>query len=419
MHVAGPAISAPRPLASPTVAEQVDHERLVRSLLGQLRVVFQPVVDLATGVVVGHEALIRGPAGSDTESAVALFERAAELGLHAELDTYSLELALTAVAGSARWEPEHGLFVNISTANLLDDLPEHVQAFLVAAPRAATCVLDVGEAQLRSGPAQVLRRLERLRELGWRVALADVGSTPTSWSMVGILDPDLVKLAPCVVDATSGLSEERLQAAVGVARDELGAVIVAVGVETSLHAGRAWELGAHLGQGWWFGYPREIGEVVHGAALPLPSPAPSSLDVVAERLPTAWRTTDERAVSLLRQRLLAEASSVEGEATVVVQVGGDAEADADFVATLATLGARCGQLTVALASGGRAETPGAEVIERSEQGILGGATVISVLGVESGLGLATRAGPSGIEYVLSDDLTVVAALARWVLLGRS
>lgn len=397
----------------------MDHERVLRSLLGQLRVVFQPVVDLASGVVVAHEALIRGPAGSDNESAPALFERAAELGLHAELDAYSLELALTAVAGSGRWRPEHGLFVNIGTANLHDDLPEHVWAFLVEAPRVATCVLDVGEAQVRSGPARVLRRLEQLRAIGWRIALADVGSTPTSWSLVGILDPDLVKLSPCVVDATCELPQERLEAAVGLARDEVGAVLVAVGVETSLHAGRAWELGVHLGQGWWFGYPREVGEVVHDAALPVPSSAPGSLDVVAEHLPTAWRATDVRAVSLLRQRLVAEAAAVADEATVVVQVGSDPERDPDVLPVIASLGARCGHLTVAVPPGRRDVPPGAEIIECPNDGLLSGATIISVLGVESALGLATRVGPTGLEYVLSDDHTVVSALARWVLLGGS
>ncbi len=397
----------------------MDAERVLRALLGQLRVVFQPVVDLASGVVVAHEALIRGPVGSDAESAGALFEREAELGLATELDAYALELALGSVAESTRWQPEHGIFVNIGTDNLRGELPERAWTFVTEAPRVASCVLDVGEAQLRSAPAEVLRRVEQLRGVGWRVALADVGSTPTSWSMLGILEPDIVKLAPAVVDAASGLPDERVHAAVGVARDEFGAVVVAVGVETSLHSGRAWELGVHLGQGWWFGHPREITEVVHQAALPVPACAPRSIEVAAAHLPGAWQRTDERSASALRQRLLAEAARVAGEATVVVQLGPDVESDAELLSAIDSIGPHCGHLTVAATSANRVGSPEIQTIERHDEGHLGGASVIAVLGVESALGLVTRRGPAGPECVLSDDLTVVAGLARSVLLGSS
>ena len=53
---------------------------------GLVQVVFQPIVYLATGGLVGYEALVRGPSDSLLYSPVALFEQAAQCGVLAQLD---------------------------------------------------------------------------------------------------------------------------------------------------------------------------------------------------------------------------------------------------------------------------------------------------------------------------------------------
>jgi hypothetical protein len=61
--------------------------RLVGLLVGeQVYSVYEPIVEVATRTVFGYEALARGPAGSELQSPMTLFQRAAEEGLVFELD---------------------------------------------------------------------------------------------------------------------------------------------------------------------------------------------------------------------------------------------------------------------------------------------------------------------------------------------
>ena len=76
-----------------------------------LSVVFQPILSLADGATVGHEALVRGPAGSWLESPTALFAAAREAGCYEELSIVCIQETLRAFA-------THGsrglLFLNMS-----------------------------------------------------------------------------------------------------------------------------------------------------------------------------------------------------------------------------------------------------------------------------------------------------------------
>jgi len=85
---------------------------------------FQPIVDLKKGEVIGHEALIRGPAGSAMASPGALFQTAIENNLLHTLELLSRRCSL---ARFAELKPGGKLFLNIS-ASLLGT-PEHTEGF--------------------------------------------------------------------------------------------------------------------------------------------------------------------------------------------------------------------------------------------------------------------------------------------------
>ena len=67
---------------------------------GRIRTLFQPIVELANGAVVGFEALSRGPAGTALESPLALFEAASAAGRVGELDWLCRTKAMQAAARS-------------------------------------------------------------------------------------------------------------------------------------------------------------------------------------------------------------------------------------------------------------------------------------------------------------------------------
>ena len=72
---------------------------------GGLRTHFQPIVDLSTGAVVGHEALTRGPAGTELERPDLLFDAARAEGRLADLDAACRRTAFEAAERSGIRRP--------------------------------------------------------------------------------------------------------------------------------------------------------------------------------------------------------------------------------------------------------------------------------------------------------------------------
>ena len=392
-------------------------------LLAEARMVFQPVVDIASGVVVGHEAFLRGPAGSDIELPAGYFQRATEVGCHVELDRHAFSLAVDAVSRSGRWQPENGVFVNAGPAMLFGAVTDDFEAAMRAAAANATCTLEIGVADAYDRPVDVLHTIKRFRERGWRIALTDLGEETTSMSMLALLEPDVVKLAPCTIDAGGALPPERMAAVLSMLHERTGAPTVAQGVESSLQSGRAWELGVQLGQGWWFGYPREVSEVVHGGPLVLPAAAaPTTMSGLLDEWGDDWPEIDTETATVLVGRLLDEALGIADEATVVVQVGDLPGGAASLQCPLAAIAGAGAHLTVAATSVLGLAPVGAYVVDVGRDDPNAGLTVVAVLGADSALGLVLRPGPGPGPgpgrrgHVLTDDVGAVAAVARAVML---
>lgn len=176
-----PSAGQPKPV---TIA-QVLLDREVRS-------VFQPIVDLGSGQVVGLEALARGPVGP-LESPTALFGAARQAGMLAELDSACRQAAFRGTGDRGLVAP-FMLFVNVEP-EVLDGAPlADLMALADAAPGHLRVMLEITERALAARPAELLRTVDRMRELGWRVALDDVGAEPASLAFMALLEPDVVKL---------------------------------------------------------------------------------------------------------------------------------------------------------------------------------------------------------------------------------
>src|SRR6201994_1710907 len=95
--------------------ERVLHDRL-------LRTVFQPIVRVESGAVVGYEGLIRGPAGSILESPDALIKEAYRQNRQVEFD-WIARAAASRAALAARLAPDDLLFLNIEPVALASNCP--------------------------------------------------------------------------------------------------------------------------------------------------------------------------------------------------------------------------------------------------------------------------------------------------------
>jgi len=239
---------------------------------GGVHAVFQPIVEVDTGHVVAYEALARGPEGP-LERPDLLFAAARAAGRLADLD----ELCRTA---AFRGAVQQGLlapltvFVNVEP-EVLDDAPlDDLLAIADGAPEGLRVVMEITERALAARPAELLRTVERVRALGWGIAVDDVGAEAMSLAFLPLLRPDVVKLDLRLVQERPGPAIAEIMNAVNAYAERTGALVLAEGIENEQHLAAAKALGATLGQGWHFGRPgpgvvagREHGELrLPGAA---------------------------------------------------------------------------------------------------------------------------------------------------------
>jgi EAL domain-containing protein (putative c-di-GMP-specific phosphodiesterase class I) len=240
--------------AAVSVAPEVAGE-LARIIDGRaVRAVFQPLIDLASGDVVGFEALARGPAGSMLESPGALFEAAYGIGRVAELDWVCRAAAFQAAA-RAELDPVLRLFINCEPASLGVACPDDLWPVVDVAERRLRVVMEVTERAVARDPAGLLGAVARARAVGWGVALDDVGAEPASLAVMPFVRPDVIKLDLRLVQGRTTAEVARIVNAVRAQAELTGARILAEGIETRRHAEIARTLGATLAQGYLYGRP--------------------------------------------------------------------------------------------------------------------------------------------------------------------
>jgi diguanylate cyclase (GGDEF)-like protein/PAS domain S-box-containing protein len=220
---------------------------------GAIRSVFQPIVELDTGRVVAYEALARGPQGP-LERPDLLFAAARAAGRLAELDEICRAAAFRGAVDQELLAPLT-VFVNVEP-EVLDSAPlDDLLAIAEGAPQELRVVLEITERALAARPAELLRTVERVRALGWGVAVDDVGADSMSLTFLPLLSPDVVKLDLRLVQERPGPAIAEIMNAVNAHAERTGALILAEGIETAEHLATARALGATLGQGWYFGRP--------------------------------------------------------------------------------------------------------------------------------------------------------------------
>jgi diguanylate cyclase (GGDEF)-like protein len=267
-----------------TAAATASTRRHIEGALdGDLRIVHQPVVDLSSGLVVGVEALARFP-DVDGASPDAWFAAAADLGLRVELELAAFRAALETLDDLPA--PLH-LGVNLSPDTVVaegvwDELPPELLARLVIELTEHAPVADYD--RLRA----VLRPL---REWGARVAVDDAGAGFASLRHILLLEADIIKIDASLTREVAGHRGRRaLAAALCSFAVEVGATVVAEGIEHPDDLGALQGLGVEQGQGYLLGAPGPPEEVELGAravvlerrgALAVPPPAVASGDVDA------------------------------------------------------------------------------------------------------------------------------------------
>jgi EAL domain-containing protein (putative c-di-GMP-specific phosphodiesterase class I) len=285
--------------------------------------IYQPIVDLDSGDVIGLEALARGPAGSPLERPDALFAAARREGRLAEVDSLCRGRAVQDAFAAGLAGPL-ALFVNVEPLTVATRLTP-MAASSDLARRGVHVVAEFTERDLTADPARLFAFADQVRAHGFHIALDDVGAHPASLALMPFLRPEVVKLDLRLVQARPGPEVAEIMSAIAAYAEHSGALVLAEGVENADHLATARSLGATLGQGWLFGTGARAEEILPRLRAPrrVPSwqsPAPpvprSSPFAAVARARTSRRATAPLLLSV--SHFLERQAEDMGELAVVV-----------------------------------------------------------------------------------------------------
>jgi EAL domain-containing protein (putative c-di-GMP-specific phosphodiesterase class I) len=395
-------------LSPPRELEDEDLETL------GLRTEYQPIVDLATGTVVGYEALTRGRRGSRFERPDHLLAAARAAGRLVELDSYLRHVAFETAAEAGLVAPST-LFVNCEpeTAARLGELDQ----IWSREGRPFESITEITERALSDDPGRLMAAVDELRELGWGVALDDIGFDARAVALLPFLRPDVVKLDLRVVQERLTTDLAGAIAALNAYAERSGAALLAEGIETEEHLANAIALGATFGQGYLFGRPAPLPEHIGQPGTRVPNlPPPSATRRLrpfallgADRPP---RVAGGVLLESIAGHLLSQAENLGAGAIVLALIDGEPGFREARLAELAALDG-CGAFVAAVGDG----MPLVPAV-----GVRGGALPgdggpsdwsLVVLDCNYAAALIARAMDGGhYEYVLTHDRTLVLEAAQ-------
>jgi diguanylate cyclase (GGDEF)-like protein/PAS domain S-box-containing protein len=243
----------------------------------ELRVVYQPIVDLVSERTVGFEALVRWR--HDQRGFISPEEFipvAEEAGLIVSIGEWVLRTACQQLAEWRKIFKKRSLTINVNysarhlkRAGVVDE----VLATLDEAGLSAESIkLEITESMLMEDVEAQLKALHAMREAGIRVAIDDFGTGYSSLSYLRRFEIDTLKIDKSFVGpADEAAAWDLVKMIVALARG-MGVTVVAEGVETVGQKLRLREMGCDLAQGYLFAKPldavRAEDHLLHGGTTP-------------------------------------------------------------------------------------------------------------------------------------------------------
>ena len=230
--------------------DRADLEVSLARGLETLWMAYQPIVDPASRRVSAYEALVRTREPTLPHPGV-LFSVAERLG-----KVHDVGRAIRRSVGNtlATSPVDAEIFINLHSADLLDETLFASDSPL--APYAHRIVLEITERVALGAASDVPERIRRLRALGFRIAIDDLGAGYAGLSYFALLSPDVVKLDMSLVrNMDASPIKQKLVGSMTTLCRELGMRVVAEGVETAAERDVLIALGADLLQGYFYAKP--------------------------------------------------------------------------------------------------------------------------------------------------------------------
>jgi diguanylate cyclase (GGDEF)-like protein len=251
------------------IQERALHDELLRLIRDKkIQPVFQPIVSLADGAIMGYEALARGPVDSPLHMPTALFAVANKNKLLLALEHVCREVA---IQQAKMLKPGQQLFLNV-TPEVIND-PEFrngrtKQVVLHHGLIPEQVTFEITERTAISDFGNFSRALHHYRRQGYCIAVDDAGAGYSSLQAIAELYPDFIKLDMSIVRDihNNPFKIAILEALVNLA-SAMNSKIIAEGVETVDELLTVMKLGVGFAQGYLFARPTNPAGAVAAEAL--------------------------------------------------------------------------------------------------------------------------------------------------------
>ena len=230
----------------------VEHDTALDRCLATMALAVQPIVELDgddAPHVHAHEVLMR-PNDPAFPNPMAVLHTAARLDRLADVGR--------AVRARVAALLEHGhltgtVFVNVTSADLADDALYHDDPL---APHACRIVFEITEHESLERVPDLSRRLQALRDRGYRFAVDDLGSGYSSLNNMALIEPDYAKLdRELVADVEASPTRATIVHTIIDLCTALGIALIGEGVETAGERDTLIDLGCRVHQGYFYARP--------------------------------------------------------------------------------------------------------------------------------------------------------------------
>jgi EAL domain-containing protein (putative c-di-GMP-specific phosphodiesterase class I) len=217
--------------------------------MGSMWIAYHPIVDLRSKSVFGYEALLRSTEPSLPHPG-AVIDAALRLGRLESLGRSIRSLAAEPIPPDETFS----LFVNLHVTDLVDPALSDPESPL--SKIASRVVLEITERSSLDEVKDARRRVAALREMGFRIAVDDLGAGYAGLSSFTLLEPEIVKLDMSLVrDIHITSTKQKVVRSMTALSKDMGMIVVAEGVETQAERDCLSDLGCDLLQGFLFAKP--------------------------------------------------------------------------------------------------------------------------------------------------------------------
>ncbi len=233
------------------------HDRLRQIIERQeLTALFQPIINMQSGDIIGYEGLIRGPSDSPLHSPLNLFRVAQAANLSVEVEHLCRKVVIETFATIGlpgklflNVSPECLLYPNMKHGETLD----YIQQFGITPERV---IIELTESQPTYDYELLGRAVAHYRAMGFEIAIDDLGEGFSSLRLWSELRPAYVKIDMHFIQGIN-LDKVKLQFVQSIQQiaQATGTMVIAEGIETHTELLVIRDLGIACGQGYHIGRP--------------------------------------------------------------------------------------------------------------------------------------------------------------------